>query len=79
MKRMCTHEYYRTGGISSRDMAVMNSDRRWLYAEPCGQNEWFAGGPLDAPYRLPAGAMDSTSMVDGRGNPLPAEQSVLRG
>lgn len=76
--RTCTMDYYRTGGHSSRDHAVVASDRRWLFACPVGPHDWFAGGPIDAPDILPAGGMDSTSTVDGRGQPIAAEQSCRR-
>lgn len=72
-------DYYRTGGISSRDHCVTNADRRWLFSSPLGAIDWFAGGPIDAPELLPAGGMEGVSTFDGRGRPMPAEQWCRRG
>ena len=75
--RISTHDYYRTGGESSRDMVFLACwDKSSMYSAP--DQDITAGGPIDAPYRIPAGAMDSTSTVDGSGRALPAEISLLR-
>ena len=39
---------------------------------------WDAGGPIDAPETLPAGAMNSTEWVNGRGHAVGRQSEIRR-
>jgi hypothetical protein len=78
---MTARNYLSTGGARSRTMtAVINGLHQrgpWL--------EIDAGGPLDAPELMPAGAMNSTEcrrgpwhLNNGTGQPSPSQSECTR-
>lgn len=75
-----SRNYLSTGGMRSRDMTTI---RNGLHQ----RGPWLeiTDGPLDAPERMPAGAMNSTDsrcgpwhLNNGTGQPVPAQSECVR-
>lgn len=76
--RNCRDARYNvTGGTGMRDWAYFNlrEDVRTDYAVP---TDLLLAGALDAPVYLPAGACDSTTWTNGRGEWVPRPSMVYR-
>lgn len=70
-----------TGGQQSRDLAqARNMPGVWcLYGEFGAMVHLFdAGGPIDAPDWMPAGAMNGTEWCSSAGDPLAAQCEARR-
>ncbi len=69
-----------TGGLRAQQAAKMIDLKRFnLYGEIGALSDDFtAGGPLDAPEYLPAGAMNNTEWRRGDGLPLACQFEVRR-
>lgn len=70
MKHRIAPTYFATGAQHERDMTSILCGLR--------DADMAAGGPLDAPAYVPAGAHTSTDVCDWQGRPVPAAILVFR-
>jgi hypothetical protein len=73
--------YIVTGGMRARQSTqLLDMPGRWMLYGAIGQmsHELDAGGPLDAPCILPAGATNSTEWCNGRGAALARQTEISR-
>lgn len=79
--RAYEHVYFATGGAYARNVAQMrNCPARWMLYGAIGQmaHEFDAGGPLDAPDCIPAGAVNSTEWTNAQGRALARQTHARR-
>lgn len=74
--------YYTTGGDGSKISAFTAMDSAHRIGYGIAGVSYMPGyallGGLDAPDEIPAGAMNSTESVNGRGAPIPSQTMTTR-
>lgn len=85
---MAHHQSIVTGGLRSRDVCHLwnFTEARvfsiWLQSargfECISCDDFTAGGPIDAPETMPAGAVSGVEWVDGLGRPIASQRELTR-